>query len=135
MLAKFVAAFQVIVLGSLFSLAVSVYCDGFMKHEKEIALSGKHSSCHEVEAETKDFNFGLNANTSKTNCPIWSSLESKESTQATNYQIVPPQIVELFWGTELLLLSERDFSPAASFFEPPIPFPIPIYLQNPTLRI
>lgn len=133
--AKSIALFQVMVLGSLFSLGVSVYCDGFMKHEKEIEVSMKHSSCHEVAAETKDFNFGLAAESANSKCPVWSSLESQVSTQSTNLQLLHPQIVELIWGTELLLLSEKDSFPAPAFFEPLIPLPVPIYLQNPTLRI
>jgi hypothetical protein len=133
--AKLVATFQAVVLGSLFSLGVSIYCDGFMKHPKEMAKSAKVSSCHESKKLPAKNSVVFEEKSSTSKCPIWSSLENRANSLAPNFQVSLPKMVEFVWGAELLVLAQKVSFPISDRIEPKAIYSVPIYLKNPTLRV
>ncbi len=128
MKAKFVTTICIFLLGSVFSLSYTLYCDFWMTHQRGSVTQQEAKSCHEMpEHAQKD---------TPDACPILLNLEDSRAIAAQDQVRVEKQTSSPIYFSDLIQVAPLIHKATITRLLPDrIPEGLPVYLRNPVLRI
>lgn len=128
MKAKFVTTICIFLLGSVFSLSYTLYCDFWMTHQRGSVAQQAVQSCHEMPEHSKK--------DAPEACPILLNLEDSQALAAHDHVRVEKQSSSPIYFSDLsATVPLMQKVTTARLLPDRFPEPLPLYLRNPVLRI